>query len=914
MSRKNRLSVFQATVLMSMAGLLAASQGAAQTCTPSFTDGFQMPGVGANGTINASIMYDAEDGNGPRLYVGGQFSRAGGHLCNGIAMWNGTDFVPLGGGLPANSAATSGSGIVYAMEVLDPDGAGPMKPELWVGGSFTRAKQPAGALVTVNGLARWNGSTQTWGGVTLSGGAAQVYDLLADNQATLPDAGPDDGPRMYVVHSLTSDAVPDPFLTAYRWDGSAYSKMTLGPVSGSPVLDTLVWCLAKFGDRVYIGGGFQKGVMRMTADGNTYETLPASPAMAYENLGTNGVSAIASMVVWNNRLLIGPQDAAGPLESFDGATWQVETFGALGAPALSPVGKLEVIDLGDGVKLYFGDLAKNGYGFNQPFGLQGELPAEFNGGAVWDGVTLRPLGGAIMGPFGGMGMISTFTKTTIRGTPAVFCGGNFIGARNTDATRVQGSAGVFWSGAQWIPQYATPVNGGFSGNAVVKLDGVNSRIVQNGVDTPSYFDAANPNGILQYDGSTWTNSAITLPSGVTSASYIRYDDGFGETLFAYGRAPSGDPAKIAVQQWDNVDHAWLNVSLGASFPGATAPGLPAGVPRDAVVFDTDGAGPERPWLVLATDAGLDDFLANPPNVFAYTGTSWVVLGNGLPDDGFSNASVTSLAIHDDGSGAKLYASGQFLNPGGTIARYDGTGSTGTWTIIGQGGTGKLKVLDLGTGPALYFYGNAADVYVTDPNASPTGPIARWTGTEWVNGANASPLAKIHSTSNLVANITDIAAFDDGTGVALYAIGPFGSIGGTPARGIAKYSGTAWSALGLGLNSFTFTTGSVPDSIRLAPSALVVFDDDGSGPTAPALYIAGNNDNANGLYSERFARYGCPRNVCRADFNGTGGVTIDDLFLYINAYFSGAPAADFNGVGGVTIDDLFLYINAYFVGC
>lgn len=55
-------------------------------------------------------------------------------------------------------------------------------------------------------------------------------------------------------------------------------------------------------------------------------------------------------------------------------------------------------------------------------------------------------------------------------------------------------------------------------------------------------------------------------------------------------------------------------------------------------------------------------------------------------------------------------------------------------------------------------------------------------------------------------------------------------------------------------------------------------------------------------------------TCTADFNGTNGATIDDLFLYINAYFQSSPAADINGVGGVTIDDLFLYINLYFVGC
>lgn len=54
--------------------------------------------------------------------------------------------------------------------------------------------------------------------------------------------------------------------------------------------------------------------------------------------------------------------------------------------------------------------------------------------------------------------------------------------------------------------------------------------------------------------------------------------------------------------------------------------------------------------------------------------------------------------------------------------------------------------------------------------------------------------------------------------------------------------------------------------------------------------------------------------CLVDFNHDNIVSIDDLFLYFNAYFMGASTADFNGVGGVTIDDLFLYINAYFTGC
>lgn len=56
-------------------------------------------------------------------------------------------------------------------------------------------------------------------------------------------------------------------------------------------------------------------------------------------------------------------------------------------------------------------------------------------------------------------------------------------------------------------------------------------------------------------------------------------------------------------------------------------------------------------------------------------------------------------------------------------------------------------------------------------------------------------------------------------------------------------------------------------------------------------------------------------LCPADFDNSGGdPVIDDLFLYLNAWFSGAPVADFDHAGGVSVDDLFRYLNAWFGGC
>lgn len=54
--------------------------------------------------------------------------------------------------------------------------------------------------------------------------------------------------------------------------------------------------------------------------------------------------------------------------------------------------------------------------------------------------------------------------------------------------------------------------------------------------------------------------------------------------------------------------------------------------------------------------------------------------------------------------------------------------------------------------------------------------------------------------------------------------------------------------------------------------------------------------------------------CPANFNGTGGVTIQDLFDFLASYFAGDGRADINRNGGITVQDVFDFLNAYFSGC
>ncbi len=55
-------------------------------------------------------------------------------------------------------------------------------------------------------------------------------------------------------------------------------------------------------------------------------------------------------------------------------------------------------------------------------------------------------------------------------------------------------------------------------------------------------------------------------------------------------------------------------------------------------------------------------------------------------------------------------------------------------------------------------------------------------------------------------------------------------------------------------------------------------------------------------------------LCPADFNNSGTVSVQDIFDFLAAYFSGNPAADVNHSGTVSVQDIFDFLALYFAGC
>ncbi|MFN7022671.1 MAG: hypothetical protein ACK4WH_15305, partial [Phycisphaerales bacterium] len=54
--------------------------------------------------------------------------------------------------------------------------------------------------------------------------------------------------------------------------------------------------------------------------------------------------------------------------------------------------------------------------------------------------------------------------------------------------------------------------------------------------------------------------------------------------------------------------------------------------------------------------------------------------------------------------------------------------------------------------------------------------------------------------------------------------------------------------------------------------------------------------------------------CRGDFNKANGVTVQDIFDFLTAYFTPSNCADTNDSTTVTVQDIFDFLSAYFNGC
>ncbi len=230
-------------------------------------------------------------------------------------------------------------------------------------------------------------------------------------------------------------------------------------------------------------------------------------------------------------------------------------------------------------------------------------------------------------------------------------------------------------------------------------------------------------------------------------------------------------------------------------------------------FAVDAAGDE---LYSGSQGFCGYHGGTTPVVERLSGASWGGDLNGF-DEGFGYG----LAFLDDGTGEALYqwGSGQSWNlpPSAPFLKLTPGGWVGVPNPVGI--PTAVTVFDDGSGPRFYFAGVSGAIVRLD------------------NGVPQSLGFAVPQES-----VTGFLAHDDGFGPALYAVGSFTSIGGVAASGVARWNGTAWNALGQGVNP---TSSFWDRGVR----ALSI-------PHGPlrGLYLGGNFTLAGGLPSNGIARW------------------------------------------------------------
>ncbi|MFI4882493.1 MAG: GC-type dockerin domain-anchored protein [Phycisphaerales bacterium JB064] len=755
---------------------------------------------------------------------------------------------------------------------------------MYVAGAFTIA-----GTDVVGSIARWDGSE--WS--SLGEGIDQIVNALV-----VYDDG--SGEALYAAGRFAM-AGGEPADDVARWDGTAWSPVgngTTGTVAAMAVFDD------GFGPALFIGGSFTTaggGIARL--DGSVW--APLGDGLSGTGLG------VASMAVFDDgtgealyaggRMSFAEGQQATNLARWDGAHWSpVETPTGEGVDGV--VNVLEVLDTGAGPELYVGGW------FSQAGGVAAESIARWNSG------TWSPLGTGIDRNVRAIALLDGGNG------PTLCVGGQFFEA---------GGQPVFslaqWDGTAWLPM----------GN------GVGSDLATQVVESLHVFDAGDgprlyaggsftiTNGaagsrLIRWDGSAWQSLEAGL-SGPVHAT-LAVDEPGGKVLYVGGEflavEPGLDEYPRNLARWDGQH--WSD--LDGQFNG----------PVYALAMHDAGDGPQL--YAGGTFTMIDDVPAN--NIARWDGDQWHALGAGV-SDAFPETQVRAMISHDDGTGHALYVGGKFQQVGELgftelIARWDGT----QWSRLGpdltlEGATVfDLEVFDEGDGPLLFACGDFEGFESVSARR-----IGRWDGTQWSQVGERIQFS--------ARRISALEVYDDGTGPALYAGGDMRTFGDVTVNRIARWDGTAWSALGDGVDAEVFTLESFDDGsgpqlyasgdfdqagavaaeliarwdgsawhamgsgLPFVANAMSVFDA-GSGDT---LIMGGAFTAVEGFVSNRLAVWaGPPPPPCPADLDGDGELTIFDFLRYQNLFDAGNLLADFDEDGELTIFDFLAFQNAFDAGC
>jgi len=852
--------------------------------------GAQCPGTGWATGFNvaglteprAAVMFDDGLGSGPMLYAA-ETGR--------VVKLTGSTWTQVGpvfrASLMGGPAATLSSLVVF-------------NGQLYAAGTFRRigGGTTSGGTVT-NNIARWNPTTGSWEGFgpgTSTGGnpsrgltGSAVTGIIPTVSAmwVLDEDGPGTAaqPALYVAGSFLL-AGGSSIRGVARWNGTAWSAMSIGHTD-------IAFSLGDWDHdnnpatarRLVIGG-------RFATIGNgpvgTSRIALWNPAISnWEGIG-GGFAGINGFV---DSLTSFDPDGVGPLaprlvvgcssfasfphlSSFDGTAWtaMLPTVGSTSTKFVQAL----AMQSGAGGDTLFAAIndpdeaatSNNRYvarwtqagGWSYADGnLQGNICLQFGGSlALPRALTSVDLDGA--GPLSDQLLV--------------------LGSlRKAGSSSVSGVAALDATTQTWGP-LASGIGSAGLVNALVNFDPDGAGPLPASVlaVATSTMGGSLGSTLARWNGTTWEGFG-GCAQGAQAGETLAIGSENGEPRLFLGGALAGILSLSTLKTLRNGQ--WQNV-IGPNGEPAFAVGDIAGV-------DPDGAGPLLPILYVATHA-VDGNNVESAQVLRYDGTNWLALPGRFTFTslgGLTGGVLCALTSVDDGGGAALLASGRFTDidgvPARFIARFDGA----AWQAMGTGLPDQVNRCR----PAAVTLGGTRKIYIGGTFGDNPGEarVARFDGASWT-------LVPGVGTPGFV-DWAAITEFDDGTGNALWAVGPATIIDGVSltSPNIAKFNGTSWSSVpGAGLTA-------VSTYVSLLPIA------DGVNKT---LWISGVSQVS--PVSSNIARFSV--NTCRADFDCSGVRDVSDIFSFLSAWFANDPRADIDGIDGRNVTDIFTFLSLWFAGC
>lgn len=606
-----------------------------------------VPGsTGVEGVVSDLQLVDP-DGPGPlgeRVAVAGYFPVAGSALATNLALYD--------------PATRSWSAF----------GAGPFPSNLLLARAINGDLYAAGTFASIGGVAaanvaRWDGTSWSALGAGVTG---SIFDLVA-----LPTGG-------IAVCGTISAAGGVPTTGIARWDGSAWSSLqstALGtPGPGGVTVRAVVG---------QANGDVLAAVQQFSATSAFYGVLRFD-GVAWSPVGGDFGSVPQALQVLPNGDLVAAGHSIQGSATDRVARWTGSAWVALPSVPLQAVYRLATLPTGQLV-------AAGRRDYTNEVGV-----------AVWDGLLWNLLGTA---PY----TTNVVTSLCALPTGELLHGGSFW-AFGGAATRSLAR----WNGTAWSA--TSPGLVGSTTRLVVRPDG--------SLFAGSLYSGPGTGAVQRWNGSAWSSIGGGFASGGSSDNlYMLLARADGSLVTGGQTGFSSQPTPI-VQQWSGTAWTTLATATSGTVRAATEWSngdlvvggqftLLSGVAATNVArFDGStwsplGNGLGQPVIGLATAPSGDLFAATTSSVFRWLGSSWGQVG-------LAQGANRAFAIGGDGS---LYLAGDF--PAGEVLRWNGA----AWTALGAlpgGPVASLVVLPNGDVVAGPFV----------DSSHPPRPLQRWNGSAW----------------------------------------------------------------------------------------------------------------------------------------------------------------------------------------